>query len=79
MAINQQLLEAIRTKYYGKQPAGFCAFLANLGLVQDVNACIQAQTRYLQDKQAMDKWLTGLGMYVRSIGAGAPPIGATVR
>ena len=79
MSINQQLLEAIRTKYYGKQPQGFCAFLANLGLVQDVNACVQAQTTYLENKHAIDKWLTGLGMYVRSIGAGAPPIGATVR
>ena len=75
MAVNQSILDAIRTKYYGKQPVGFCTFLANLGVVQDVNACVQAQTTYLQNKHAIDKWLTGLGAYARSIGVG----GAVVR
>ena len=79
MAINQQLLEAIRTKYYAKQPVGFCTFLANLGVVQDVNACIQAQTNYLQNKHAIDHWLQGIIGYTRALGVSAVAPGVAVR
>ena len=70
MAMAGGLLDAIRTKYYAKQPVGFCSFLNQLGIVADVNACINAQTNYLQNKHAIEKWVTGLAGYARALGVG---------
>jgi hypothetical protein len=65
-----QVPQAIAQKYMAKQPAGFCQFLASIGAVQNVDACIQGQTAYLQSKDAMQHWARGLYAYGRLVQGG---------
>ncbi len=64
------LLQAIQAKYYEKQPAGFCQFLASIGAVPSVEACINPMRSYLEAKNAMNKWVLGLQGFGRVLQTG---------
>jgi hypothetical protein len=76
VALPPQVTQAIAPKYYEKQAAGFCNFLASIGIAPNAEQCIPLQRNYLEAKNAIGKWYTGLSMYYRVLtgGAGATPI-----
>ena len=63
-------VSAIAGKYYEKQATGFCNFLASIGAVQNVEACITGQRQYLVAKNAIGKWYVGLSTYGRLVSSG---------
>lgn len=67
MAQVPQIPQAIVEKYMTKQPIGFCNFLAQIGAVSSVDACIAGQRAYLQSKDALGHWLRGLTEYGRIV------------
>ena len=70
-------VNAIANKYYAKQSAGFCEFLARIGIAPSAEACIPAQRSYLETKNAIGRWYSGLKLYYTAVlgaGAGAPRV-----
>jgi len=76
VALPPQVTQAIASKYYEKQSVGFCNFLANIGIAPNVDQCIPLQRNYLEARNAIGKWYSGLSTYYRvlSSGGGATPI-----
>jgi len=70
VALPPQVTQAIAPKYYEKQAAGFCNFLASIGAVQNVEACMAGQRAYLEAKNAIGKWYIGLTTYGRLVSSG---------
>ena len=66
-----QVTQAIAPKYYEKQSIGFCHFLASIGIAPNAEQCIPLQRGYLEAKNAIGKWYTGLSMYYRVLTSGA--------
>ncbi len=69
-ALPPQVANAIAPKYYEKQATGFCNFLASIGAVPSVEACIPAQRAYLENRNAIGKWYLGLTTYGRMLTSG---------
>lgn len=74
MAYAGNIPAAIAEKYMAKQPVGFCQFLASIGAVQNVDACVTGQRAYLESKNVMQKWYTGLLGYGRLVQGMGPAI-----
>jgi len=76
VALPPQVTQAVAPKYYEKQAAGFCNFLASIGIAPNAEQCIPLQRQYLEAKNAIGKWYTGLSMYYRVLtsGAGVTPM-----
>jgi hypothetical protein len=74
VALPPQVTQAIAPKYYEKQAAGFCHFLANIGIAPSAEQCTPLQRQYMEAKNAIGKWYTGLSMYYRVLSGGAPVV-----
>ena len=69
VALPPQVTQAIAPKYYEKQARGFCNFLASIGIASSPDQCIPLQRNYLEAKDAIGKWYTGLRTYYSVLSA----------
>jgi hypothetical protein len=74
VALPPQVTQAIAPKYYEKQSLGFCNFLASIGIAPSAEQCAPLQRQYLEARNAIGKWYTGLSMYYRVLSGGVTPI-----
>ena len=62
-------VSVIAGKYYEKQARGFCNFLASIGIASSPDQCVPLQRNYLEAKDAIGKWYTGLRTYYSVLSA----------